>query len=206
MMQINSLEDFIMAIPKDLSSIVERARYLYLQLGERSFYDPEYKYFMFGEEESYIDYLNKSYSNPNIIICTTLAKQFVELLSKAGIKAELIYGGGHYSVGFYDEEGTYHFADITNDLKNIQFGCKTTYFGIETISQGNLRKIDTKLGYISTEKSYSDDYWYIARDILQNSKLSEKAQLDLVLLNLQKFGDIKKPRRYRDFFDLSKVY
>lgn len=205
-MQINVLDDFIKTMPEDLESVIEKARYLYLELGKRSFYDIDYKYFMFGEEETYSDYSYKSYRNPNIIICTTLAKQYVELLTKAGIKAELVHDDGHYLVRFYDENENGHLADITNDLKNIQFGCRTGYFGIGTIPFRTTRHIDIKIGYISQKKSYSDDYWYVLRDILQSSELSEKRKLKIVLENLQKFGDITKPRRYRNFFDLSKIY
>lgn len=205
-MQINSLDDFIKSMPESLDTVILKARYLYLELGKRSFYDPEYKYFMFGEEEEYCDYSEKTYSNPNMIICTTLAKQFVELLMKAGIKAELVYEDAHYLVAFYDEGGNCHLADITNDLKNIQFGCKTTYFGADTILFGKLKEIDILLGYISERKTYSDDYWYILKNILEDSKLSQKKKLELVLQDMQKFGDITTPRRYRNFFYLSKIY
>lgn len=205
-MQINSLNDFIKSMSESLHTVISKARYLYLELGKRSFYDPDYKYFMFGEEEEYCEYNIKSYSNPNIVICTTLAKQYLELLTRAGIKADLIYEDSHYLVGFYDEEGNHHLADITNDLKNIQFGCKTAYFGIGTITTENLKKIDIDLGYISEKKSYSDDYWYILRDTLQSSDLSEKKKLEIVLQNIQKYGDITKPRRHRNFLYLSKIY
>lgn len=205
-MQMNSLNDFLKSMPENLNSVVSKARYLYLELGKRSFYDPDYKYFMFGEEEEYCDYHAKLYSNPNIIICTTLAKQYLELLTKAGIRAELIYDDGHYSVGFYDEEGIYHLTDITNDLKNIQFNCRTTYFGKNTISPEGLKEIDIDLGYISKKRSYSDDYWYVLRDTLQSSNLSEKKKLELVLQNIERYGDITKPRRHRNFLYLSKIY
>lgn len=205
-MQINSLNDFLKTMPKNLTDSIQKARYLYLELGKRSFYDPDYKYFMFGEEEEYCNYSAKLYDNPNIIICTTLSKQYVELLMKAGIKAELIYEDSHYSVGFYDEEGIYHLADITNDLKNIQFNCKTTYFGENTISPEKLKEIDINLGYISTKRSYSDDYWYVLRDTLQSSNLSEKGKLELVLQNMKRYGDITKPRKLRNFLYLSKIY
>jgi len=192
-MQMNSLDDFIESMPTNLNNIVEKTRHLYLELGKRSFYDPEYKYFMFGEEEECYYYTQKSYSNPNIIICTTLAKQFIELLAKAGIKAELVYEEGHYLVRFYDENGDYHLADITNDLKNIQFGCRTTYFAPETIPVEQLENIDRKLGYITQTRSYTDDYWYVVKDTLQNSELGPKKKLEIVLNNLQKYGDISKP-------------
>ena len=192
-MKINTLDDFIKIIPKELETIIERARFLYLELGKRSFYDTEYKYFMFGEEEEYTCYSNKSYSNPNIIICTTLAKQYTELLIKAGIDAEIAYENGHYLVKFYDENGDYHFADITNDLKNIQFGCRTRYFGAQTINEEKLRNIDLKLGYITEKISYTEDYWYLVKEAIGNVELSERKKLEIVLNNLQKYGDVTKP-------------
>lgn len=197
MPQINSLPDFIKTMPEGLNSIITKARHLYLELGKRSFYDTEYKYCMFGEEEGNYTYTNKPYYNPNIIICTTLAKQFSQLLTLAGIKNELKTeeNGSHYFVEFYDEEGNAHVADITNDLKNIQFGCKTEYFGKQSISAEELKQHDISLGYISTERRYSNDYWYVVRETLEeNSDLSEKQKLEIVMQNLQKFGDITKPR------------
>ena len=43
-MQIRNLEDFITQMPKDLESTMEKARWLYIELGKRSFYDVSYKY------------------------------------------------------------------------------------------------------------------------------------------------------------------
>lgn len=203
-MQMNSLSDFIKAIPKELTTVIPKARYLYLELGKRSFYDPNYKYFMFGEEDI-LEYTYKMYRNPNVIICTTLAKQFVELLNSSEIKAELVQDEGHYLVAFYDEEDIRHLVDITNDLKNIQFGCKTTHFATNTIDEKRIEEIDLELGYITPIKGYTNDYWYVVRDIVQNSNLSKKRKLETVLQNLQKFGDITKPRRNGDFFYLSKI-
>ena len=205
-MTISSLDDFIKLMPDNLNSVVEKARYFYLELGKRSFYDPDYKYFMFGEEEENSCYSYKPYSNPNVIICTTLSKQFVELLTKAGLQAELVYDNAHYLVKFYDEQGNEHLADITNDLKNIQFGCKTAHFGKETLSEEEIVQVDLRLGYITENKRYMDDYWYVVRDILQESSLSEKRKLEIVLENLQKYGDITKPRQFRNILHISKIY
>ena len=58
-MEIRKLEDFIKNMPENITGIVQKARYLYLELGKRSFYDPEYKYFMFGEENYNHIYVNK---------------------------------------------------------------------------------------------------------------------------------------------------
>lgn len=199
MEKMNSLQDFIKSIPKDANSSIEKARYLYLELGKRSFYDTAYRYFMFGEEDDLFEYIEKPYQNPNVIICTTLAKQYSRLLNMARVRNRIDMLGNpslpHYFVKFFDENGIEHTTDLTNDLKNIQFNCKTSYFGRSTIPPEILREKDIKLGYISKERSYSDDYWYIVKDVLKgNKKLTEKQKLEIALKNLQRFGDISKPR------------
>ena len=50
-MQIRNLEDFITQMPKDLESTMEKARWLYIELGKRSFYDVSYKYLNEDEEQ-----------------------------------------------------------------------------------------------------------------------------------------------------------
>lgn len=194
-MKIERLEDFIKNMPQDIEGIVPKARHLYLELGKRSFYDPEYKYFMFGEENDNYIYVNKPYSNPNIIMCTTLAKQYLNLLLMAGISSsiEIEDGGDHWFNTFTDEHSRSHTVDITQDLKNIQFGCNTNYFATETITPEELRAIDIGIGYISKTKGYSDEYWYIVRDAIRDERLSAKARLEIALSNIEKFGDIKSP-------------
>ena len=197
---MNSLQDFTKSIPSSAVDIVIKARYLYLELGKRSYYDTQYKYHMFGEDETIFEYYDKPYRNPNIIICKTLAKQYSELLTLAGIRNRIanLEEDAHDFVIFYDEEGKEYVADITNDLKNIQFHCRTSYFyekEHERNSQKGLEDIDKKLGYISEKRTYTDDYWHVVRDILvKNPRLSPKQKLEMVMQNLQKFGDITKPR------------
>lgn len=190
-MEIKKLDDFITQMPKDLSNNVAKARYLYLELGKRSFYDREYEYMMFGEEETMSTYSNKPYSNPNIIICTTLNKQYKELLKKAGINAEIIQDGKHSYLVFRDEDDIGHVTDLTQDLKNIQFKCSTSYFGIGSIPIRDLRALDMKLGYID-EKGYSNDYWRLFKNRLGKSSLSQKQKLEITLNALHEFGDLTK--------------
>lgn len=179
-------------MPKGLDAN-ERARYLYLALGEVSFYDREYEYLMFGEEETMSIYSHKSFENPNIIICTTLSKQYRELLKKTGIKSRLFTDKlGHTFVIYEDEESVEHVADLTRDLKNIQFNCSTSHFARATISNDALRQIDLQLGYISENKSYANDYWPILRNKLSESDLSTKTKFEIVLRSLKEFGNLSK--------------
>ena len=130
--------------------------------------DKNYEYMMFGEESDYLVYSNKPYSEPNIVICTTLVKQYSELLTRANIENRIsVDEKGHYYLIFKDDVGTEHITDITRDLKNIQFKCSTSHFGIGTISKSNLREIDIRINYISKSRGYSNDYWHMVKDRLK---------------------------------------
>lgn len=127
-------------MPEGLDSN-KKARHLYLELGKRSFYDRKFDHMMFDEEETMSIYSYKPYSNPNIIICTTLSKQYKELLDKSGIKARLISDKlGHMFLIYEDQNGVEHATDLTRDLKNIQFNCSTSYFARGTIDSSDLDK------------------------------------------------------------------
>ena len=78
-MQIERLEDFIANMPKSLSTNTEKARWLYIELGKRSFYDVSYG-FLNEDEEQELMYDHKNYKNPNIITCTSLTDQYEKLL------------------------------------------------------------------------------------------------------------------------------
>lgn len=192
-MSIKRLEDFIAQMPKEIESRLERARYLYIELGKRSFYDKNYEYMMFGEESDYLIYSYKTYSEPNIVICTTLVKQYSELLTRVNIKNRILVDeDGHYYLVFEDDLGTEHITDITKDLKNIQFKCSTSYFGIGTISKSNLREIDIGINYITKNRGYSNDYWHMVKDRLKRMKLSEREKCEKILESLKLFGDLSK--------------
>ena len=191
--EINTLEDFIRQMPKELPDITTKARNLYIELGKRSFYDTKYKNLMFGEENQDYNYLDKKYMKPNIIICTTLIKQYKKLLDMANIKNNInIDDYGHYSLIFYNEKGESIKTDLTRDLKNIQFKCSTSHFGKHQLSDKYLRNMDILLGYITKERGYSNEFWYILKNRLENSNLNDRCKLELTLKSLKEFGDLSK--------------
>lgn len=192
-MEINKLSDFLTQMPKNLNGINAKVRYFYIELGRRSFYDRQYEYMMFEEESTFSIYTNKIFTNPNIIICTTLTKQFKELLDSLGIESKIETDKtGHTFLSYKDENGVEHSTDLTRDLKNVQFNCSTSHFAQKTISVENLRKIDLKLNYITNSKGYSNDYWYILRDRLESSNYSIQTKFEIILKGLQEFGDLSK--------------
>ncbi len=179
-------------MPEGLDSN-KKARHLYLELGKRSFYDRKFDHMMFDEEETMSIYSYKPYSNPNIIICTTLSKQYKELLDKAGIRSRLISDKlGHMFLIYEDQNGVEHVTDLTRDLKNIQFNCSTSYFARGTIDSSDLRQMDIDLGYISKNRGYSNDYWSILRNKLSNTSCSTQNKFEITLSSLKEFGDLSK--------------
>ena len=179
-------------MPEGLDSN-KKARYLYLELGKRSFYDRKFDHMMFGEEETMSIYSYKPYSNPNIIICTTLSKQYKELLENAGIKSRLVSDKlGHMFLVYEDQNGVEHVTDLTRDLKNIQFNCSTSYFARGTIDSCDLRQMDLELGYISKTRGYSNDYWTILRNKLSNTSCPTQTKFEITLSSLKEFGDLSK--------------
>ena len=50
-MQIERLEDFIANMPKSVSTNTEKARWLYIELGKKSFYDVSYEFLNEDEEQ-----------------------------------------------------------------------------------------------------------------------------------------------------------
>lgn len=178
-MQIERLEDFIANMPKSLSTNTEKARWLYIELGKRSFYDVSYG-FLNEDEEQELMYDHKNYKNPNIITCTSLTDQYEKLLKIIGIESKVITDGGHRYLRFYEEDGiTWHTADLTNDLKNVQSGCQTSHF--LQIDSEKLRDIDKRIGYISEKKGYTDDYFEQVKDFIIKKGLKGKAQLEYIL-------------------------
>ena len=175
-MQIERLEDFIANMPKSLSTNTEKARWLYIELGKKSFYDVSYE-FLNEDEEQELMYDHKDYKNPNIITCASLTDQYEKLLKIIGIESKVITDGGHRYLRFYEEDGiTWHTADLTNDLKNVQSGCQTSHF--LQIDSEKLRDIEKRIGYISEKKGFTDDYFEQVKDFLIKKGLKGKEHLE----------------------------
>lgn len=191
-MKIEKLEDFVKLIPNEMESILKKVRLLYWELGKRSFYDKNFESLLFDQNDFAI-YVYKEYSNPNFIICTTLEKQFKQLLDIAGIDSEIRKDEyGHSYLIFRDENGNEHSTDLVRDLKNIQFNCATKHFASSTINKEKLRSLDTELGIIDNKRGYSDDYWYIIKDKIQNGNYSPAVALEIILKSLPTFGDLSQ--------------
>lgn len=179
---------------------IEKLRYIYLDLGKVMSFNTE---FIYGSERekisiyknisNNIEELNKNFEEKKVI-CKSLAYIIKYILNKVDIKTEInidysesiSYKHVNNIVTLYDEK---YIIDLQQDLKNIQIHSNTEYFLIDkfeyqTISKNQLKKIDEKIGYISDDNPYIEEYLYtIKKSLDENLKIDEKIEKILYLLN-----------------------
>ena len=156
------IEEMNQRFPENSLSEIEKAKYLYIELGKKLKYDINYEsnYKFIREEALYkpVDYNNII---DDTYTCFQISDIYAELLKKAGINVESIYeknnigkGIEHKYVEIKLKDGRKIIADLTYDLGYIQKGMRMSNFGsyigtdqYDLISFEENQKIDEKLGY-----------------------------------------------------------
>lgn len=163
-----------------------KARYLYWNLCKNIVYDQR---FMYGSNQEvlksiyYRDIDIDKDEGPEVV-CNSANKRYLQLLQRAGIRAELIYKKSavkrpitvqDVALVFWDEEGNKYYTNIIADIENCRFGAKTAYFGITRhlyedaqdvveIPESELREIDFDTGNIKAD--YLDIFFqYIKAEV-----------------------------------------
>lgn len=192
---VESLEKIVADIPSDFSA-KEKARMAYIELGKNSFFNTKYKN-VFGTEQ--IDIFNETsaFRRPNIGICKKFVGQYMYILNKIGVRCVEVrdpadeFGMYHTEVTFFDD-GIPHKTNLAVDLSRIQSRSKTNHFAVDTISAEELREIDTKIGYITKQKGYIDDYFSEIREMFSSYDMTESERVDMMFKVILKFFDYKK--------------
>lgn len=163
-----------------------KARYLYWNLCKNIVYDQR---FMYGSNQEVLKSIY--YRDIDIdedegyeVVCNSANKMYLQLLQRAGVRAELIYKKSgikrpitvkDVALVFWDEEGNKYYTNIIADIENCRFGAKTAYFGITRhlyedaqdvveIPESELREIDFDIGNIKTD--YLDIFFqYIKAEV-----------------------------------------
>lgn len=193
---VESLEEIVAYIPSDFSA-KEKARMAYIELGKNSFFNTKYKN-VFGTEQ--IDIFNETsaFRRPNIGICKKFVGQYMYILNKIGVRCVEVrdpadeFGMYHTEVTFFDDDGIPHKTNLAVDLSRIQSRSKTNHFAVDTISAEELREIDTKIGYITKQKGYIDDYFSEIREMFSSYDMTESERVDMMFKVIPKFFDYKK--------------
>lgn len=176
-------------------SAKEKARYIYYQLAKRISYD---RRFMFGTSEAemhaiYNRVVDVDMEESPEMVCNSANKVYLELLTRAGVKSEIIYSPSkikrnipapNAALKFYDENGDEYYTNIIGDIENCRFDCMTHYFGIvqnnfedaqnvKAISSSELNEMDKKVRNIR-EDYVGELFFYFLKKEVKNSNTFRK--------------------------------
>ena len=169
------LKKIIEQMPKDLSDI-EKARYIYIELGKRISYNlnysyaTDYRYIMDTYTDFYTVYgVDNKYDNKIFLICTQASQLLSELLNMAGVRNRVVgYDPNteHHVDVVIEVDGKEYLLNLIQDAAYIQKGFRTRYFATQpedkdspkydTIPPDELDRID-KNGGLCKFGLYTDD-------------------------------------------------
>lgn len=218
------VDSIIQSIPNNLTQL-EKARYIYIELGKQRRFDTRYYYGNTSTRKRIYEKAQASRLKPNIIrnkktiICVTLSEVYKNALKQIGIDCEIvpngIFGDKHVIpiVTLNDEKrGKLRIrADLQQDLEAIQTGMSTVEFGTvnryekdyDVINEYDLRKIDQKIGYI--KDYYRDADIETARkaviEMNANESLKYIFQSPTLCANTNFNGQVERRKYYRFLLD-----
>lgn len=144
-------------------SVIEKAKYIYINLGKLYSFNNQY---VFGDDETKkqilegakaLTSLDDELVNKRYQTCISLNKIYILLLKQIGINAREIPGKIHHvSSEIEDENGQWYAVDLQKDLPNIQTNSRTKNFAVEISTKKQLQ-IDEKIGYVNKQRKYTDE-------------------------------------------------
>lgn len=169
-------------------SELEKARYLYIELGKLFRYDLNYLTYSDRKQEDIYFEPVRDYDNipTNCYICVQMSNIYVEALRRVGIKASTErdiksrkdYDMPHKYTVLELSDGRKIIADMVYDLPYIQLGMKTWNFGTNSeegekdiLTEEEVKSLDDKIGYTtSKENVYTEAFLEMIRDELNDSE------------------------------------
>ncbi len=140
----SKIENIINNMPQGLSKI-EKAYYIYLELGKRLNENPE---FVFNnreyKEEHYNDPTNEKYEG----VCKSISELYVKILTdkRIGIEAETVKKNAESSLSHVDTilkiEGKTYISNLIADLSRIKTSRRTNWFCFDLSSPTGKRALD----------------------------------------------------------------
>ena len=185
------------AFPENNLTELEKARYLYIELGKLFRFDLDYISMSdYKTEDAYWKSVDFDNIEINSFTCRQISAIYAETLKRAGINAVSINKPKSDEQLMYDPEPNYHrytvislsdgrefIADLVDDLAYIQQGMETIHFGndleeklpkVVTLGRDEILAIDTKIGYSypkdieRTSFVYVDDFIQMIKEDMQN--------------------------------------
>lgn len=165
-------DKIIEKMPDGLTQI-EKARYIYIQLGKYFSYDERYITSESDDERKEIFDKNIGDIENDKVVCTSLSRIYENLLKRVGIKAKTVLIPGEKLGHAFTEieiDGKKYFTGLIRDLMNIKTGLKTKEFMIDNpdrfgedsefkaLSEDELKRIDDKIEYTYNRNVYGRLY------------------------------------------------
>ena len=199
----NIAERILKKIPEGLSDL-EKARFVYLELGKMVSFNEEY---WFGNS----NIKNKIYKSQtkiedlkdiknNKIICVSLSNLYNYMMGRIGIKAVQAHdvNDSRHVYSEFEIDGKRYKADLQKDLHFIQTKRRTWEFGEIDVSVADsevnteeIEKIDAKIGYsYQGEKNFRRLITNIENEIKKVDELDKK--MNIILNKISEYEDISK--------------
>ena len=199
----NIAELILKKIPEGLSDL-EKARFVYLELGKMVSFNEEY---WFGNSKI----KNKIYKSQtkiedlkdiknNKIICVSLSNLYNYMMGRIGIKAVQAHdvNDSRHVYSEFEIDGKRYKADLQKDLHFIQTKRRTWEFGEIDVSVADsevnteeIEKIDAKIGYsYQGEKNFRRLIANIENEIKKVDELDKK--MNIILNKISEYEDISK--------------
>ena len=199
----NIAERILKKIPEGLSDL-EKARFVYLELGKMVSFNEEY---WFGNNKI----KNKIYKSQtkiedlkdiknNKIICVSLSNLYNYMMGRIGIKAVQAHdvNDSRHVYSEFEIDGKRYKADLQKDLHFIQTKRRTWEFGEidvlvadSEVNTEEIEKIDAKIGYsYQGEKNFRRLIANIENEIKKVDELDKK--MNIILNKISEYEDISK--------------
>lgn len=174
---------------KDGLSAIEKARYLYIELGKLFRYELNYvTMFERKQEDIYFRPVDFDNITSNSWICIQMSNIYVEALKRVGVEASTQrsvnakdddYEMPHKYTVINLPDGREIIADLVYDLAFIQLGMKTLNFGSnseegqkDVLSQDEIKEIDDKISYTfkvsANERAYTEYFLELIKQELND--------------------------------------
>ena len=170
-------DKFLEKMPDNLTQI-EKARWIYIQLGRFFSYDERIIISESEDERKEIyNRIPEEITNDKIV-CTSISRVYEMLLKKVGItnvKTIIVpneHGGRGHGYNEFEIDGKKYCADLVHELVDIKGGFKTKefmskihydYYGekeYDFLTEEELKRIDDKIGYTYHRHVYGRIYRY----------------------------------------------
>lgn len=189
---------------RNLTTELEIIKFVYFDLGNRFSFDP--KFIPFGDSryrQNFYRYhagniydLNECMEN-GIIICKSVSHILEYVLSKFDIDIKIYEDVSekrkhcpHVCNQVTLKDGRKFIIDLQEDIRNIKLNFFTSNFGVKSlygtdyvISKDEQRKVDVKLGYISNNNDYTDEYISVLESLVSGVD-DIFLKLDIILNNI----------------------